>query len=327
MEDDAVRRRGGFPRRAAAQCAAGALLVSLLAGMLTGGAAEAQTPFADARRGFVTTFHEARQPGRPVPQPPRGQGRLVRYPSAVGPLAALVTTIPQDGRRRPAIVWISGGDANTIDDSVWEAAPPADDQTARQYREAGIVTLYPSLRGGNDNPGSREGYFGEVDDVLSAADWLAAQPGVDPGSIYLGGHSTGATLALLVAEVSPRFRAVFAFGPAADPADHRRENVPLDPGNAAEMRLRRPVAWLDSVRAPLHVFEGASGPVSNVEDLRALQAATRNPQVRFHPVRGADHFSVLAQTNRLIARRILEDAGPTAAIVFAADELDAPFRH
>lgn len=78
---------------------------------------------------------------------------------------------------------------------MWEAASPENDQTARQYREAGIVTLAPSLRGGNDNPASREGYFGEVDDVLAAADWLAAQPGIDPARISLGGHSTGATLA------------------------------------------------------------------------------------------------------------------------------------
>ena len=162
--------------------------------MLPGGAARAQTPFADARKGFVTTFREARRLGRPVPQPPRGQGRVVRYPSAVGPLPALVTAISQDGRRRPAIVWISGGDANTVDGSVREAAPPDNDQTARQYREAGIVTLDPSLRGGNDNPASREGYFGEVDDVLAASDWLAAQPGIDPARISLGGHSAEATL-------------------------------------------------------------------------------------------------------------------------------------
>lgn len=325
-----MRRRGSFSWRAGARCAGGAVLAGLLVAMIPGGAARAQTPLADARKGFATAFHELRRPGQSMPLPLRGQGRLVRYPSAVGPLAALVSTIPQDGRRRPAIVWISGGDANTVDGSVWEAAPAANDQTARQYREAGIVTLYPSLRGGNDNPGRREGYFGEVDDVLAAADWLASQPGIDPARIYLGGHSTGATLVLLVAEASPRFRAVFAFGPVTDPALHRRENVPLDPGNAVEMRLRRPVAWLDSVRSPLHVFEGADGQVSNVDELRALQAATRNPQIHFHAVRGTDHFGVLAPTNRLIARRILDDArpeaGPTATLAFAADELDAPFK-
>ncbi len=181
------------------------------------------------------------------------QGRLVHYPSAVGPLAALLTAVPSEGRRHPSIVWITGGDANTIDGSVWEAAVLDNDQTARQYREATFVTFYPSLRGGNNNSGYREGFFGKVDDVLAAADWLAVQSGIDPQRIYLGGHSTGATLVLLVAEASTRFRAVFAFGSAADPAEHQRGNVPLDPANGHEMALRRPIAWLDGVHsaAPL----------------------------------------------------------------------------
>ena len=321
-----MSRQYGSPGCAVARCAAALVLAGLGASMLPGGPALAQTPLADARKGFATTFHEDRRLGEPVPPPTAKQGRLVHYPSAVGPLAALLSAVPADGRRHPAIIWLTGGDANTIDGSVWNADPPGNDQTARQYREAGIVTLYPSLRGGNNNPGHREGYFGEVDDVLAAADWLAAQPGINPQRIYVGGHSTGATLVLLVAESSSRFRAAFAFGPAADPAEYQGEDVPLDPTNKREMALRRPVAWLDSVQAPLHVFEGASGPVSNLGDLRSLQRATHNPQLHFHPVVGANHFSVLAPTNQLIARKILDDVGPTSNITFTTDELDALFQ-
>ena len=40
--------------------------------------------------------------------------------------------------------------------------------------------MFPSLRGGNDNPGAKEGFLGEVDDVIAAADFLAKQPYVDP---------------------------------------------------------------------------------------------------------------------------------------------------
>ena len=294
----------------------------LVASMIFGGPAVAQTPFADARSGFVTTFHDVRPPGAPVPVPTREQGRLVHYPSAVGPLAALLTAVPMDGRQHPAMIWITGGDYTSIDDSVWEAVPPRNDQTARQYREAGIVTLYPSLRGGNDNPGHREGYYGEVDDVLAAADWLAAQPGIDPHRIYLGGHSTGATLVLLVAEASPRFRAVFAFGPVADPAEYGATEMPLDPTNEREMNLRRPITWLGSVHAPLFVFEGASGPVSNINDLHKLERATKNPNIHFEPVQGANHFSVLAPTNQLIARKVQADTGATSNIAFTRDELD-----
>lgn len=76
--------------------------------------------------------------------------------------------------------------------------------------------MSPSLRGGNTNPGVKEGFLGEVDDVLAAANYFEKQKYVDPKRIYLGGHSTGGTLVLLVSEGSPRFRAVFSFGPAGD---------------------------------------------------------------------------------------------------------------
>lgn len=57
------------------------------------------------------------------------------------------------------------------------------------------MTKYPPLRDGSDNPGHRDGFYGEVNDTLAAADDLARLPWVDP-SIYPGGHSTGGTLPL-----------------------------------------------------------------------------------------------------------------------------------
>jgi dienelactone hydrolase len=76
--------------------------------------------------------------------------------------------------------------------------------------------MFPSLRGGNQNPGQKEGFLGEVDDVLAAADFLVREDYVDPARIYLGGHSTGGTPVMLVAESTPRFRAVLSFGPVND---------------------------------------------------------------------------------------------------------------
>ena len=140
------------------------------------------------------------EPGNePVPVPPARLFRLVHYASPIGNLAAYVSQPPASGTKHPAMIWIFGGFGNGIGETAWEAASPANDQSARAFREAGIVTMYPSLRGGNNNPGYPEGFYGEVDDVLAAADYLARQPFVDPRRLYLGGHSTGGTLALLVA--------------------------------------------------------------------------------------------------------------------------------
>lgn len=277
----------------------------------------ASPTLAEARRGFVTRPGGAQPPGEAVPPPPPDLFRLIRYPSPVGELSAYLTPDPGDGQRHPAIIWLTGGDTNSIGE-VWEPTPRENDQTAAAYRRAGIVMMFPSLRGGNDNPGQREGFLGEVDDVLAAADSLAAQPYVDPGRIYLGGHSTGGTLAMLVAEMSDRFRAVFAFGPVADVRGYGGQFVYHQPGDPKESLLRSPGYWLHSVRSPLFVIEGAGG---NIEDLRGMRARSTTPLIHFVEVPGVDHFGVLAPANEVIAAKILADSGPTARIILSEQEL------
>lgn len=272
---------------------------------------------ADARKGFQPKIVPQRGQRDRVDQPPGNLLRLVRYDSPVGKLAAYLTPDPKDGKKRPAIVWITGGDCNSIGD-VWSPAPAKNDQTAAAYRQAGIVMMFPSLRGGNDNPGQKEGYFGEVDDVLAAAKYLAQQPHVDPRRIYLGGHSTGGTLVLLVSEYSDVFRAVFSFGPVEDPRGYGPEYTPFDTSNPRECELRAPGLWLASIKSPTFVFEGSNG---NIESLKEMARVNSNPKVQFFPIRGADHFSILAPMNRLIAEKMLRDTGPTCNLSFATEEL------
>src|SRR5262249_5635431 len=151
----------------------------------------------EARKGFMTKIVRKEKPGAPVPQPPPELYRLVRYDSPPGKLAAPLHPHPKDGKKHPAMIWMTGGEWYTIRDGVWKTLPAAVDQTARAanaFRNAGLVLMFPTLRGGNDNPGVKEGWFGEIDDVLAATDFLSKQPFVDPQRIYLAGHSTGGTL-------------------------------------------------------------------------------------------------------------------------------------
>jgi acetyl esterase/lipase len=272
----------------------------------------------EARKGFHTKLVKPAPPKEPVDVPPPNVFSLIKYDSPVGPLAAYLTPDPKNGKKHPAIVWITGGDCNSIGD-VWKVAPPDNDQTAAQYRQAGIIMLIPSLRGGNENPGVREGFLGEVDDVLAATDYLAKLPYVDPDRIYLGGHSTGGTLALLVAECSPRFRAVFSFGPADDVSGYGNQQIWTPFAfERKEIELRSPGKWLENIASPTFVIEGTGG---NIDSLMAMSRATKNPKVLFIPVRGATHFTVLAPTNQKIAQKIVADTGPQCNITFAANEL------
>ena len=256
-----------------------------------------------------------------MPDPPTGVFRKVTYHSPAGEMAAYISDIPDDGQKRPAIIWITGGDCNSVGD-VWSPMPESNEQSASAYRKAGIIMMFPALRGGNDNPGVKEGYFGEVDDVAAAADYLARQDSVDPERIYLGGHSTGGTLALLVSECSDRFRAVFAFGPVSDVSFYPSEYTPFDTSNPREVDLRSPGRWLGSIKCPTFVIEGTGG---NISSLEAMAKACKNPLVHFVTVKGPDHFQVLGPTNALIARKVLADHGATFDIALTNVEASRPF--
>lgn len=273
-----------------------------------------------ARTGFKTRVFPRTGRRDSVDVPPAGVFDLVKYKSPGGPMPAYLTPNPGDGKRHPAIVWITGGDCNSIGD-VWSPQSQDNDQSAAAYRKAGLVMMFPSLRGGNLDPGAKEGFLGEVDDVLAATDYLEKQPYVDPKRIYLGGHSTGGTLALLVAESSSRYRAVFSFGPIADVRWYGQapDILPFDTWNDQEVKLRSPGYWLSSIQSPVWVIEGTEE--SNIKSLRAMEKASQNPKAHFVALEAATHFNCLAPTNNVIAQKLLQDTGDTLNISLTAEDV------
>jgi dipeptidyl aminopeptidase/acylaminoacyl peptidase len=278
---------------------------------------------AEARRDFRTKLSRQESARQPVPAPPPKLFRIVRYDAPPGQLAAYLTPDPRDGKKHPAIIWITGGDCNSIDEGAWHEGPPSNDQSASAFRKAGVVMMFPSLRGGNDNPGVKEGFLGEVDDVLAAADYLAGQDFVDPRRIYLGGHSTGGTVVLLAAESSDRFRAVFSFGPVDNVAGYSAEYCPFNRFDAREVNVRSPGRWLQCIHVPTFVIEG--GLQGNVLPLRTMKNGSTNAKVSFLEVPLASHFSVLAPANRLIAEKVMRDNGAECNIAISEAELRTPF--
>jgi hypothetical protein len=281
---------------------------------------------ADARRAYKTKLIRRASAGVPLPVPPKELYQIVHYESPVGKLAALLSPNPNDGKKRPAIIWITGGECNTIDEGVWKTLPADFDQTSRAakaFRNAGLVLMFPTLRGGNDNPGVMEGLYGEVDDVLAAADYLAKQPHVDPQRIYLGGLSTGGTLVMLSAACSSKFRAVFASGPASEVTDHSPEYLPFDLDDSQEVKLRSPIHWLHSIQSPTFVFEGMQN--GNIPALLSMKKASINNRIQFFLVKRAGHVTVLGGAAEVIAGKIANDTGSEVNIKLTEDELNQAF--
>src|SRR5690349_14878977 len=107
------------------------LLLLLMTGIrpLCQGGEAPTTTLSGARQNFHTKLLSQNTAKDPVELAPRKLFLTVKYPAANGQLAAYITPDPVDGKKHPAIVWITGGDCNSIGD-VWSAAPRNNDQTA-----------------------------------------------------------------------------------------------------------------------------------------------------------------------------------------------------
>lgn len=238
------------------------------------------------------------------PKPDKSVMRIVKYPTNLGEMVAYLTNIPKGDDKFPAIIWVSGGDMAI--GNFWDPAPRRNDQTAAAFREHGVITMYPALRGLNSNPGFVEGYFGELDDIRAATEWLKKQPNIDPDRVYLGGHSTGGTLVLLASAYADDWAGVFSFGPVSNPKYYGPVyGPPLKHDDRQGYMVRAPIYWLQDIKNPTYVIEGYGG---NADDVVGMSRMSENPALNFRLIEGCDHFDVLRPMSEIIARSIvLED--------------------
>jgi dipeptidyl aminopeptidase/acylaminoacyl peptidase len=271
-------------------------------------------------------------PDGPVDPAPTRVLQTVRFPAPTGRLAAYVTNDPGDGKKHPAVVWAHGGFGGINGGSFWATPDKANDQTASAFREKGLVLMVPSWRGENDNPGRFELFYGEVEDVLAARDYLAGLPFVDPDRIYLAGHSTGGTIALLAATATDKFRAIFSFGGAPDLSvvladGNGYGNTPFDLRDPDEAFFRSPTNFVRAIKTPTFYFEGCrdgyrQGYCPDADKMMAKALRFGVPFQAFALPWG-DHFSILHKTTRQVATKIAEDKGKVCTIAFTKQEVGA----
>ena len=212
--------------------------------------------YATARKRFRTHLvrqQPAPQTAEPLHAPP--DAREVPFESDGLQLTAWISRDTDDSTHapHPAVLYLHGGFGFDLDD--WAATQP--------FRDAGFVVMAPILRGENGQPGVFSAFYDEVTDVLAAADTFARQPGVDPGHMYVAGHSVGGTLTMLVALASTRFRAAASFSGAPDQRAWiapQPQIAPYDPSNDEELRIRSPLAFADSFKCPVRLYWGNREP-------------------------------------------------------------------
>lgn len=290
-----------------------------------------QTELAAARARFHTKIvADTLAQSGPATLSPPAIFQTVRYNAPVGPCVAYLTPDPGDGKKHPAVLWAHGGYGG-IDSYFWADQPVTNDQSARAFREEGLVLMIPSWRGENDNPGKFEMFYGEVDDLLAARNYLAGLPYVDPSRIYLAGHSTGGTLALLAAESGSGFRATFSLGGVADlkkrlAAGKTQTGPPFDMTKEQEFTLRSPIFHLGSLRSPTFYFEGEGEYTARQAVRMAIVARELNVPFQVFIISGGDHFSIILPITRLIASKVLADTGEACNIQVTPEEVQTAFK-
>jgi dipeptidyl aminopeptidase/acylaminoacyl peptidase len=159
-------------------------------------------------------------------------------------------------------VFLHGGWAFARSD--WDDAAP--------FVDAGFVLFMPMLRGENGNPGHYESFLGEVDDAIAAGRYVASLPFVDKDNVFVAGHSVGAVLTCLAAMMPSPYRAAAALDGYVDMASwvafSEDEQVPYDPVDHREVRVRNPMAFAASLRCPLRLYAG-----DDAHDVNALLAS------------------------------------------------------
>lgn len=183
--------------------------------------------------------------GKPGIPPKNSKFSLVNYPTKLGEMPMYITAKENNGKKYPAIIYLNGGFGGIGDSEFgWDEESPKNNyQGAGAFKRDDFVLAIPSARGENANPGKYEMFYGEIEDLEEARKYVASLPYVDPNRIYLIGHSTGGTKALLLSEYSKGFRAVFAMGALPDffwatekPDEYG--GVPFDLTNPREIAVR-----------------------------------------------------------------------------------------
>lgn len=140
--------------------------------------------------------------------------------------------------------------------------------------------------------------------VRNAVEFLTNNvPQVDPKRIYIAGHSSAATLALLAAEHEPRLKGCIAYAPATDVVA-RLKNVIDDsaasralPGVAEFAKQSSPLTHVSKIGCPVFLFHAADDSNVPVADSRRFAELLKSngKSVTYVEVPTGNHYDSMIQ--------------------------------
>lgn len=125
---------------------------------------------------------------------------------------------------------------------------------------------------------------------------------LDAERIYVAGHSSAATHALLVAANEPRVKAVIAYAPATDVEKRLSDVLPIFEeavsGFTTFIAQSSPKNNIGKIKVPAYIFHADDDSVIPIADTAAFAAELKksNPNVTFETAKSGDHYdSMIAE--------------------------------
>ena len=125
---------------------------------------------------------------------------------------------------------------------------------------------------------------------------LAKIPEVDPARIYVAGHSSAATHALLLAAHEPRLAGVMAYAPAADVRKWMGWKLGLYrfmlPGAVDFVTQSSPTTHLGSLKKPVFLFHAEDDSICPISGTRTFadKLKQQGSDVKFVTAAAGDHY-------------------------------------
>jgi dipeptidyl aminopeptidase/acylaminoacyl peptidase len=201
---------------------------------------------------------------------------LVHYPSKDGKwtISAFVYVpfnLPRNPEH-PAIVYVHGGPTSQTMNTF--------NRFVQYMANQGYIIIAPNYRGstGYGKEFQQANLFdmggGDLQDVLSAADWIKQTGYVDPKKLILMGASYGGYMTMMGVTKAPELWAAgvpivpfvnwFTEMQNEDPvlrqSDIASMGDPADPKNKARYEDRSPINFVDQIKAPLYLLAGGNDP-------------------------------------------------------------------
>ncbi len=130
---------------------------------------------------------------------------------------------------------------------------------------------------------------------------LAKVPSIDPNRVYIAGHSSAATLALLVAEHDPRIKACAAYAPVTDVEARLAKAIPAIegalPGYREFLHASSPKTHASKLTCPVFLFhaeDDANVPLRDTTTFATLLKKS-NSNVTLATTRQGGHFDSMVR--------------------------------